>query len=204
TYYVEVSSTTATATTGEYVLRVAGNTVVYPAFQVIAMAPASGSFLTTAPTQITATFGQDILPTSVQAGDLTVDGIPATAFTQTGPRTVTFTTPAGVSGQGTHNVAIAANAITDLQGVGLTAFAGTSIIATIAPRVTATSLAPNAVVAPGTLTYQVTFSESMKVSNLSADDFSLRGNLRAVNYTASSFSFDASGTVLTLNYTSLP
>ena len=53
----------------------------------------------------------------------------------------------------------------------------------------------------------MTFSEPLKASNLSADDFTLHGNfLQAVgvNYSPSGFSFDASGTVLTLNYTGLP
>jgi hypothetical protein len=77
-----------------------------------------------------------------------------------------------------------------------------------APRVVATSLAPNAVVLPGTLTYQVTFSEPMRSSNLTSDDFTLRGNFRSVNYFPSSFSFNttgvAPGTVLTLTYSNLP
>src|SRR5262249_33511992 len=40
--------------------------------------------------------------------------------------------------------------------------------------------------------------------NLSADDFVLFGNVLGVSYTPSGFSFDASGTVVTVNYTSLP
>src|SRR5262249_7017704 len=81
---------------------------------------------------------------------------------------------------------------------------GTFIFDNIAPRATATSIAPGAVVPPGSLSYQVTFSEQMLASNLSSDDFSLRGNARAVNYSARRFSFNPSGTVLTLNYAALP
>ena len=69
---------------------------------------------------------------------------------------------------------------------------------------TATSLTPGAVVAPGSLSYQVTFSEPMKVSNLSADDFSLYGNILGVTYAPSTFSFNAAGTVVRLGYTGLP
>src|SRR5262249_17223187 len=92
----------------------------------------------------------------------------------------------------------------DVQNTPLQAFSGTFTLDTVAPRVIATSAAPNAVLTPGTLTYVVTFNEAMKVSNLTSDDFTLRGNFRAVNYTASSFSFDPPGTVLTLPYPRLP
>src|SRR5262249_13777516 len=71
-------------------------------------------------------------------------------------------------------------------------------------RVSATSLAPAAVIAAGPLTYQVTFSTAMKISNMSADDFSLRGNMLGVNYAAASSAFNPAGTVLTLTYASLP
>src|SRR5262249_30768770 len=153
-------------------------------------------------------FNDAVLATSVQAFDLTVDGFPATAVTvaATG-NSATFTTPAGVGGAGTHNVAIASGAILDVQNTPITAYAGTYVVDNIAPRVTATSVAPNAVLAPGSLTYQVTFNEPMKTTNLTSDDFTLHGNFRqaaGVNYTPSTFSFDGTGTVLTLTYAGLP
>ena len=165
--------------------------------------------LFTAPTTITVNFNDDVLATSLQAADLTVDGIPATAVTlstTTGNQAV-FTVPAGVSGPGTHTFAITAGAVLDVQNTPVTAFSGTYIIDNVAPRVTATSLAPNSVIAPGSLTYQVTFSEAMKTANLTSDDFTLHGNFRqavGINYTPGSFSYNPAGTVVTLNYTSLP
>jgi len=50
----------------------------------------------------------------------------------------------------------------------------------------------------------VQFSEPMLTTNLDASDFSLLGVLRNISYSASSFSYSAGGTVLTLNYTNLP
>src|SRR5262249_25963180 len=105
---------------------------------------------------------------------------------------------------GTHTVAIAAGAISDIQNTPLQPFTATFTVDNVPPQVTATSVAPNGVVAPGSLTYQVTFSEPMRVLNLTTDDFSLRGNFRNVNYPAGSFSFTPAGTVLTLTYTGLP
>src|SRR5262249_50699595 len=76
-----------------------------------------------------------------------------------------------------------------------------------APRVIATSIAPDAVLSPGSLSYEVAFSEPMQVSNLTWDDFTLHGTFRQApgeNYTPGSFSFTPDGTVLTLNYFDLP
>src|SRR5262249_29834568 len=64
-----------------------------------------------------------------------------------------------------------------------------------------------AVLAPGSLTYVVTFSEAMRTTSLTSSAFTLHGNFRqavGVNCVPSSFSFDPSGTMLTLNYTGLP
>jgi Ca2+-binding RTX toxin-like protein len=72
-----------------------------------------------------------------------------------------------------------------------------------APRVVSTSIAPDAELAPGTLTIQVTFSEPMRASNLTSDDFSLRSHLRAINIGATTFSFNAARTVLSLTYSNL-
>jgi hypothetical protein len=203
-FYVEVSSTTASSTVGEYVVRINGNTVTRPSFQVTSTVPANGAVLLTAPTTITVNFNDAVLATSLQASDLKVDGVSATAVTLPAGNQAVFTVPSGVGGPGLHNVTIASGAILDVQGTPITAYAGTYTLDNIPPRVTATSIAPNAVVPPGAVSYQVTFSEPMKVSNLSADDYSLRGNFRGANYAAASASFNPAGTVLTLNYANLP
>src|SRR5439155_7333409 len=92
--------------------------------------------------------------------------------------------------------------IQDVQGTPLGAFSGTLTIDTSPPRITATSVAPGGIASPGSLSYQVTFSKPMKVSNLSSDDFSLQGT--SISYSAASSSFKPAGTVLTLNYANLP
>jgi hypothetical protein len=92
----------------------------------------------------------------------------------------------------------------DVQQTPLDAFSSSFNLDATAPRVIATSIAPGAIVAPGSILYQVTFSEPMKVSNLSADDFSLYGNILGVTYTPSTFSFNPAGTVVNLGYIGLP
>src|SRR5262249_55024002 len=158
-------------------------------FQVTTTNPANGAALFTAPTTMTVDFNDVVLVSSIQATDLVLDGtLTATGFTIVDGDTVSFNLPA--LGAGLHTAAIAAGAIVDVQTTPLQAFSSTFTIDNIAPRVIATSVAPGAVLTPGALTYTVTFSEAMKTTNLTTDDFTLRGNFRAVNYSASGFSFN--------------
>jgi hypothetical protein len=52
--------------------------------------------------------------------------------------------------------------------------------------------------------YTATFSEPMSASNLDASDFVLHGTGQNADYQPTSFSFDASATVLTISYSGLP
>jgi hypothetical protein len=73
-----------------------------------------------------------------------------------------------------------------------------------APTVVTTSVAEGAVLPVGDLTLTITFSEPMNKSLLAAAGFALLGNFRQVSYAPAAFSFDASGTILTLQYKALP
>jgi hypothetical protein len=201
-YRVRVSAETAAA--GEYVLAIGGNSgSIAPAFRVVGTAPAEGAFLRAATTYVV-DLNDVFLSASVQASDLRINGVAATSVAAVDGDTLQFTLPAGLPA-GVQAVTIAAGAILDVQGTPIDAFTGTFTLDTTGPRVTATSVTPNGVVAPGNLSYQVTFSEPMLVANiLATGDFTLRGNLRAVNYNVASFAFNAAGTVLTLNYANLP
>ncbi len=190
-------------TTGEYVLSVNGATGALPPFSVTTTDPANGATLRVPPATMTVDFNDTALLSSLQASDLRLDGVAATGITIVDGDTVIFDLPGPIS-EGSHTVTIAAGAVTDLQGTPISAYTGTFFIDTIGPRVTATSVAPGGVVPAGDLTYTVTFSEPMQVSNLSADDFNLHGNFRSADYAASGFSYNAAGTVLTINYTGLP
>lgn len=203
TFYVEVSSTLSSTTQGEYELRIAGNTVTLPSFHVSGIDPTDGVHLRIAPTSMTVHFNDNLLLTSIAASDLKVDGISATGITIQDNETVVFTLPTGLA-EGSHTITIAAGAIADVQNTGIDAFTGSFVLDLTAPRVVATSIGPNQVVAPGSVSYQVTFSEAMLAANLSADDFNLHGVQTRRDYAADSFTFDASGKVLTISYSNLP
>ena len=54
------------------------------------------------------------------------------------------------------------------------------------------------------MTEVVTFSQPMDTSFTTASSFELLGNYRNVQYAAASFSWDPTGTILTINYDNLP
>ena len=199
-YVVEVSG--AGGTSGDYVLNVAGATGSPTPFAVASTSPAAGSTVKTA-TTMTVAFNDGVLLTSLQPSDLTIDGLAATAVSVVNGNTVAFTLPSGLS-QGSHTAAIAAGAILDLQGTPLQAYSGQLTIDTTAPRVISTTLQENASVPAGNLTEVVQFSEPMLTANLDITDFTLQGSYLGVAYAPTSFSYDPTGTTLTLNYTSLP
>jgi Zn-dependent metalloprotease/methionine-rich copper-binding protein CopC len=203
TFYVEISSSTAAGTQGEYVLRVNGNSATPSTFQVSTINPANGTAFRIAPTSVTIDFNDAILLNTVNPSDLKIDGIIATAVTVVDSDTLTFTIPA-VTNAGIHTLTINGGDLTDLQGTPLTTFTSTFVLDTVGPRVLNMMPAPISVVPAGAVSIQVTFNEAMAKGNLSSDDFSLAGSTRGISYTASSYSYDATGTILTLNYANLP
>ena len=120
---------TGSAATGSkaYALTAVRLVELDPSFRVASSDPPSGALFTSAPTSYTVNFNSPINAATVQAGDLTVDGLPATAVQVVDADTVQFTLPV-VSGQGFHTVAIAAGAIQSGAGLPLVAFAATFAI----------------------------------------------------------------------------
>jgi len=110
----------AVGTSGEYVLHVTGNTTAGETFAVRSTDPADGLCHETAPTQLKVIFSDLVLLTTLEASDLTVDGVAATGVTMLDGRTAVFNLPPFLGG--THNVQIALGAVTDLQGTPITAF----------------------------------------------------------------------------------
>ena len=121
-YVVEVSGAGGSA--GDYVLHVEGATGENPpVFDVTATNPANGAVLTTAPTAITVDFNRPVVLSSLDASDLTVDGVAASGFSVVNSTTVTFNLPGELS-DGTHTVALAAGSVIDIYGVPLQAYTG--------------------------------------------------------------------------------
>jgi subtilisin family serine protease/methionine-rich copper-binding protein CopC len=187
-------------TTGEYVLTVTGATGTAPVPQLEAATPANGDFLKVTPTEITINFGAPILLSSLQASDLTVDGVAATSFRIVDGDTVIFTLP--TVGEGVRNVAIAAGAILAADGTAFAGFTSQFTVDLRAPRVISTTVQENDSVPTGNLTIAIQFSERLKSENIDATDFLLSGPLTG-RPEASSFSYNANTSTLTIQYTGL-
>jgi hypothetical protein len=206
TYSVQVvaSPLTATPTFGEFVLSVQGATGPTPPFSVTKTNPPGSSHLRSLPS-ITVDFNDTILLASLSASSLTVDGTPATSFTVNNAHEVTWTLPALPGGDEVpHTIAIAAGVLSDIQGTPISAFSETIYIDTVPPRVVGTSIEEGIVLPSGNLTYVVTFSEPMLTLATTASSFDLHGNFRNADYAPASFTWNSTGTVLTITYANLP
>ncbi len=106
--------------------------------------------------------------------------------------------------EGINTLAIAAGAIKDVQGTSITAYGSTFLIDQTPPRVVNSSIQQDQVLSPGNLSYTVTFSEPIQTALIDASDFILVGELRNSVSIPIRFDFDASGTILTIQYADLP
>ena len=84
------SDQTAELTTGEYILSVKGANAPKDEFSVTAVDPADGNRVFIPPTNITVDVSDNILLPTLQASDLKVDGMPASAVTAVDGDTASF------------------------------------------------------------------------------------------------------------------
>jgi FG-GAP-like repeat/Bacterial pre-peptidase C-terminal domain/FG-GAP repeat len=205
TYTIQVVASTITPvpTTGEYVLAVKAATGLLPAFKVTTTDIPDNTTFRYPPTSIQLDFNDVILLTSLQASDVKVDGKAVTGFTVVDGDTVVLALP-GTLADGLHTVTIASGAISDVQKTPLAAFMTHYSTDQTSPRVVFSSIQQNDILAPGSLTYTVKFSEPMQTTFLDSYDFALTGVLTSAIYTPTSFGFDASGRTLTIQYAGLP
>jgi hypothetical protein len=118
-----------------------------PGLHVNSSTPAPNSVVGAPPTSFVFNFNEAVVPATLQAGDLTVNGRSANAVTLDATSqvaTFTFTT-SPVTAQGVQNMAIAANAITGADGAGIFPFAASFRYDALTLAVTATTPAAGGV-----------------------------------------------------------
>ena len=99
--------------------------VTSPTFSVTTTNPANNSTLTAPPAQLTVDFSANVLASSLQPGDLTINGQAATNVSVVDANTVTFTLP-GSMPAGLHSVSIPAGVIASTGGGLVVPIAGSS------------------------------------------------------------------------------
>lgn len=203
TLYLEVSSVASyPGYEGPYLISAAGLAAMPESFTAVAYSPTNGARVTYLSSTVTIDFSDALWVTSVQAGDLLIDGTPATAVSVSDHNTLAFTIPSNQP-PGQHVLTIAAGAIGDIHGNALGAFNSSFVLDKVGPRVISSSIQSNQTLPSGTFSYVVTFDEPMRaaVNNYDSD---VRGSASGTNYNASSYSWSGDGTTLTLTYTGLP
>ena len=95
--------------------------------------------------------------------------------------------------------------IMDVSGQTLIPFSYTFFTTNVAPTIVSSSIDGQVFSpAPANATEVVTFSQPMNTSFTTASSFELHGNYRSVFYAAASWSWDPTGTILTINFSGLP
>ena len=167
-YRVMVSSEHATS--GAYLLSVSGSTTSSPAFTVASTAPADGALLTGYPSTYTINLSESVLLSTIDASDLTVNGVAASGVTVVDSDTLVFYIANTAAGDGLYTVEIASGALSSFSGKLLQGFSATFDSDATAPRVTASSLTGGEILAPGDVTYTAHFSEPLATAGLGYDD----------------------------------
>lgn len=189
---------------GTYVLRATGLAASTRPLTVISTNPPNEALLNSYPTRYRLSFSEAVLLTSLQPNDLLVDGVAATAVNVIDAFTIEFEIATADTGDGRYDVEVAAGAITSLSGRSLEAFNATFDYDATNPTVTASSLSEGQVVAPGTLVYQVQFSEELATAGLGAEDVTLVEAFSGLAWSPAGFAYDPATSVATITFDDLP
>jgi hypothetical protein len=203
TYKLAVRS--AANGSGEYLLTVQGATGPAASFTAAAVNPQGGILLNAFPATYHIDFSNPILLSSVVAGDLVVNGTPASSVTIIDADTLVFGIAGANTGDGLYTATIAAGAVTSLSGIPLNPFSATFNFDQTSPSIVSRSVNSGDVLAPGDLVYMIQFSEELATAGLDEFDVSLTENLTGYSYFYPSiFSYDAETSILTVGYEYLP
>ncbi len=208
---VAQSPNTSAPTFGEYGLTATGATGTLAPFTVTAATPAPGALIQP-PSTVTISFNQSVFIPSLTAGELEVNGVAATGFTVDNATTVTWAIPSSAYGTGvdlanvvTLGADASGNQVTDISGQTLIPFSYTFFTTNVAPTVVSSSVDGQVFSpAPANITDVVTFSQPMNTTFTTDASFQLYGQYRNQVIAAASFSWDPTGTILTINFAKVP
>lgn len=193
---------------GEYFLQISGATGGNPAPEVTSSTPADGEILNAFPASITLDFSESLLLTSIEAADLTVNGLAALSATVIDADTLQFQIdPLADAGDGVYNVEVLAGNLTDLQGIGGAAYNGTFTVDSTGPTIIATqwnggAFPVDGVLPEGELSFTATFDEDLL--GPVAGDVMLVDNITGSAYLPDSATYDPVADTFTADFPFLP
>ncbi len=215
TYRVRVVA--SAGSDGEYLVSATGATGTDPALTVIDTNPDNTQVVTAVPATYSVQFSESIDLSTIDAADLFVNGVAATAVVAVSGNTLEFTVAASVDvGDGSYSVSMATAAVADLQGNPLTAaLIATFIVDGTGPVISATSwngaaFPTSRVFAPGPLTMTATLSEDLFIVASArqgpftpgADDFLLIETITSQLFSPDRVNFDNITKIVTAEYLS--
>ena len=188
---------------GDYILEVQGATGASPSFQVAAHQPVDSAFLRAFPQRYRIDLSDSVLLSSLQPGDLMVNGVQATDVTMIDHDTFEFHIGAAEGDDGIYVVTIASGAIASVSGQPISEFSASFVRDTLPPTVTGTSIAGGGVVSPGSHTITVTLSEPLDSSLLDVNDVELEELLSGQQIPASSLVYDGLSNTVSVGFEGL-
>ncbi|MGB2822461.1 MAG: LamG domain-containing protein, partial [Phycisphaerae bacterium] len=191
------------ANTGDYVLHVEGATGEPASFEVISSYPSDGSYQQWYPWGYSVTFNEEVLLTSLDVEDMTVNGVAADDVDVDQNRYVTFGIGPAFAGDAVYNVAIPAGAVRNLAGRPNEAFTASFTLDSTPPVVIASSVGEADTITTSTLTYQVQFSEELLTSYMGPQYVALANTSVGLDYEPDSYEYEAATSTLTIAYTDL-
>jgi methionine-rich copper-binding protein CopC len=199
TYEVRVRAASGHEATGDYVLRVTGTlTDAGPAPAVIAANPENGGSVANPPTALVLSFSEGLRSDSVQASDLLIGGgASVTGVEQIDGQTVRFLLSVP-NVPGTYSYSLAQGVLSDLQGSGSDAFAGSFTIDQSGPRVIDQMPALQASTPFNELTF--VFDEALDAASVSAADVAAFTGPGGTNLLASITGATVAGNSLTVRF----
>ncbi|MES9904705.1 MAG: pre-peptidase C-terminal domain-containing protein, partial [Sedimenticola sp.] len=201
-YRVEVRGAREGEDAGEYLLNIEGATGAAAPFEVVGSNIADGAGLLEYPDTYRIDLSAPVLQTSVDAADLTINGVAADSVTIIDVDTLEFSIASVVTGDGIYTVEMAAGALTSIGNRLIEATSATFTADATAPTVIASTLSEGDVLGAGDLLVEIEFSETLAADLLGSEDLVLVDSDQDT-YTADSFVYDSDSSVLSVGFTGL-
>ncbi|MES9903225.1 MAG: hypothetical protein ABW168_11210, partial [Sedimenticola sp.] len=201
-YRVEVSGARMGEDSGEYLLSVEGSSSPAAPFEVTGSNIADGAGVLEYPDTYRIDLSAPVLQTSVDAADLTINGVAADSVTIIDVDTLEFGIAGVVTGDGSYTIEIAAGALTSIANQPIEADSVTFTVDTIIPTVTTSTLSEGDVLGAGDLQVEIAFSETLAAEVLGSEDLVLTDS-KLNTYVAENFIYDSATSVLSATFVDL-
>ncbi len=193
---------------GEYVLHGNGATGAEPDFHVTAIDPVDGRVLADYPNWIRLDFSAPVRPDHVNNWDLWVldpsgNQLDSQFTWIQDADTVYYYIGNSLNGEGLYTVMLGGDTLFDTSGRGVLQFESSFWFDDTSPRVIASSVEENAIVASGDLVVNVQFSEAMLADVLDATDVLLRNDSTGATFASAGISYDVGNRIASIAFTGL-